>query len=413
MGRLAGWVVVLGVGMVVSAGPRPALGVDGTPSWFFSEVKTPGVGQHVAAPSLAFDHYGAPSVAYTIGNGTSNTVYRSEQSGLGLWAHRTVTTGTGVGLVTALSFDRAERPTLAWINDNGSVNVEFDDSGMITSFASSAETNPAVLSLSHDLADNLRGMYSGIADGSLRHISKSGTVYSSGALTTLSDLSNITDADLTTDHSGLRHVIAGGDNQVGTQSLVISSEPSFGGPWPSAVLATANDILGAAIATNPTDGTVGLAYTTFESATNTSRLFYAEFNGFGLETTPVLSSTTALFQDLDLAFDLSDGRPAIALERSSGAAEELVFAYRDGGASWQTSLVDGSISIESALGGFEPKPSLAFDDFGTSFPAIAYVDGDGSMEIAFDPPVPEPGTAVLVLMGLVVMCSRWCRNRGG
>ncbi len=399
--------------MVVSAGGRVALGVDGTPSWFFSEVKAPGVGQHTSAPSLAFDHYGTPSVAYTIGNGTSNTIYRSEQSGLGLWSHRTVTNGSNIGLVTALSYDRAERPTLAWINANGSVNVEFDDSGIVTSFAMSANTNPPALSLSHDLADNLRGMYSGIADGSLQHISKSGAVYSSGPLTTLSDLSNITDADLTTDHAGLRHVIAGGDNFMGTQSLLIASEPSFGGPWASAVLATANDILGAAIATNPTDGTVGLAYTTFESASNTSRLFYAEFDGFALETTEVLTSTVAMFQDLDLAFDLSDGRPAIALERSQGLAEELLFAYRDGGSVWQTSLVDGTISIESALGGFEPKPSLAFDDYGTSFPAIAYVDGDGSVEVAFDPPVPEPATALLVLAGMGIVVSQRGRSRGG
>ncbi|MCG8407280.1 MAG: PEP-CTERM sorting domain-containing protein [Phycisphaerales bacterium] len=392
---------------------HPSLAVDGTPFWFESTVSEPGGA--ISSPVLAFNHFGTPSVSWSSSTAGIDTVYRSERLGLGLWAHREVASGPTAGMQTALSFDRAERPTVAWIDGNGHVKAEFDNSGVHVSVANGADTVNPVLSISHDLAGNLRGLFTGTAAGDLFDIGSVGGAFSSSSLTTLSGIDEVLDARLTTDHSGLRHVVARVQPESGSgQSVVIASEPSFDGPWPSLALTTADEVHGIGINTDPTDGNVALSYTTYDTATNTSKLFYAKFNGFALEATEVLSSTTAIFYDVDLAFDLSDGRPAIAFEREvvSPLAEELVFAYLDGASQWQTSLVDDSISISSSLGGLR-RPSLAFDDFGTSWPAIAYIDADESLNVAFDPPVPvpEPGTAGLMAAGLVILSGRSRRRR--
>ena len=82
-----------------------------------------------------------------------------------------------------------------------------------------------------------------------------------------------------------------------------------------------------------------------------------------------------------------------------------MFAYLDGAQQWQTSLVDDSIAPD-APDGMPRAPSLAYDDYGTSWPAIAYADADGSLTVAFDPPVPEPGVMGLAFVGLALIARR-------
>ena len=65
-----------------------------------------------------------------------------------------------------------------------------------------------------------------------------------------------------------------------------------------------------------------------------------------------------------LAFDPADGNPAIAYcDITNG---DLKLAWHDG-STWQTQTVD-------AVGNVGCTPSLAFNDYGSGFPSIAYFD---------------------------------------
>lgn len=385
-------------------------GVNGTPSWFESEVGTALTSSYVTTPTLAFDHYGTPSVSWSSASqvGGPNSVRYSQLLGLGLWNTREMANGISIGLRTALTFDRAERPILAWSNSNGSVNASFNLAASQELTASGANSINPALSLSLDRAGSLRGMYSRSAAGNLYDIGYSGSSFTNSNMTTLPGVTNVFDVAMVADGRGLRQVAARAGLTVGGEGLIISSEPSAGGTWSSATLATADDITGVDIATDPTNGRMALVYTTYQNS-GVSKLFYSEFNGFSMLTTELATSSSFRYEDVSLAFDFSDGQPAIAFERKNtgSGAEELMFAYRDGLSVWQMppTPVDGTILMD-APGGKLRRPSLAFDDYGTSWPAIAYVDSDGSLNVAFDPPVPEPASLVCFCMCLFLAGGR-------
>lgn len=396
---LASGLAALCVAMLTAT---PASAVNGTPTWFNSFVGSAAPSQYVSSPSLAFDHYGVPSVSWSSTSPVSatNTVYRSNTSGLGFWSHSVVESGPGVGLLTSLSFDRAERPTVAWMNDSGEIRTLFNNSVAQVVAGNGNIPRPA-LSIHHDLTGTLRGGYSGTTVGNIFSLTGSNGSHASNSIGTLPNISQILDLRFTTDHTGRSHAIVRASLTTNTQAVIVASEPIGAGPWVSSVLATADDVKGVAITTSPADGQVALAYTTFNAGTNTSKLFYAKSTGTSLQTTEVQSSATAMFEDIDLAFDFSDGRPAIAYERKTLApfAQQIQFAYLNASSLWQTSLVDGTASLDNPMG-LPRRPSLAFDDYGTSWPAVAYVDADGSLTVAFDPPAsaPEPGTVLLIAL---------------
>ncbi|MFH1418676.1 MAG: hypothetical protein ABII12_10385, partial [Planctomycetota bacterium] len=394
-----------------AAGGDPALGVDGQPVWTSSLVYQAGANPYVSSPVLAFDHYGTPSVSWSLvqTSGGDNTVFHSQLSGLGLWMHHELASGVGVGLSTSLAFDRAERPTVAWLNDTGAIKARFNF-GASEQIADNANWDSPILTVSYDLAGDLRGMYRTTTAEEFDEISRSGGAFQSGDMVTFDDAGTIADAAMVTDHQGLRHIAAREDVGGGQWALLLASEmvgaPPLGG-WTWGRPVQADAVSGVDLAVDPTDGRLAVAYTT-ESA-GTSSLYYAKFNGFTFDTTTVLSSSQDLFEDLSLAFDFSDGRPGIAYERNmSAGSDELHFAYMDASSLWQTSLVDDSISLETPQSGIL-RPSLAFDDYGTSWPAISYVDEDGSLIVSFDPPAPEPWTGVLLC--LAVACARRRRTR--
>ena len=385
---------------LIFALPDQAFAVSGTPTWFESRVGTVPGGSFVSSPSLAFDHYGTPSVSWSqVANGSGTNIVRHSQfTGLGLWNSRDVASGTDIALVTSLAFDRAERPTIAWINNSGNLSASFNGGAAQPFGVSAAVTTPA-LSISYDLAGNLRGAYAKTTPGNFFDISYSGGTFSTLDMTTISGVSSIIDAALIADGRGLRQVAARANLTGGGQAIMLASEPSVPGPWASGQLIAADNVFGVDIKMDPTDGRAALVYTTFDNTSQTSKLLYTKFNGFAPVTTEIFSSSSLRFEDVSLSFDLSDGQPAIAYERRNNmsGAQELHFAYRTPALSWQTSLVDAMVSLD-APGGRPRRPSLAFDDYGTSWPAIAYVDSDGGLNVAFDPPAPEPQAILLLAL---------------
>ncbi len=382
--------------------------IDGTPVWFNSTVALHEAGFHQRSPVLAFNHFGTPSVVWSrySSSGAMNRVMRAERGGLGLWSRLDLAAGSGVGVVTGLSFDRSERPVVAWMNQNEEVVADFNNGQTNSSVGGLADLGAGALSLSHDLAGNLRGMYLTRSNDVIRSISYDGAAFSSAPMLTMPGFSQLMDAQLTTDHLGLRHVVARGELESSIhQGVVIASEPSFPGAWPTATLAIAPDVYGISIATNPLSGHVAIAYTTHDAGANLAKLVYAEFNGIEIETTEVLSSATSRFEDISMAFDRTDGRPAIAYEENVfGGPDRLQLAYL-ASTQWETSLIDDSVWHDNAVGNL--RPSLAFDDYGTSYPAVAYIDGNGDLTVAFDPPAaPEPATAALLLASAAVLVRR-------
>jgi hypothetical protein len=304
-----------------------------------------------------------------------------------------------VGLSTSLAFDRAERPAVAWINASGVIKGQFNY-GSTQQIGTNANVSRPIISMGYDLEGSLRGMYATTSSaGSFSSIGYSANTFAGGPLVNVQDSGMLLNGAMATDHRGLRYIAASEDIGGGQSGDVLLASEMPGGSWVTTRLAAALSIKGVDIAVDPTDGHVALAYTTYDESPTRSRLYYAKFNGFALETTEVLTSATDTLEDVSLAFDLADGRPAIAFERQVAFpySNQLQLAYMNASSQWLTSVVDDSISKDAPVA-MPRGPSLAFDDYGTSWPAIAYVDADGSLKVAFDPPAPEPGTMMLLVL---------------
>lgn len=384
-----------------------AIAISGTPTWDFSAIAPdPGGNLYISSPELAFDHYGTAAVTWSQADRfdvATNTMNHSSLTPLGIWSHRVMATGVRVGLTSSISYDRAERPHVGWMNGSGTMSLSFNfGSTQNPAMTPTPHTTTPLLTLKHDIAGTFRGMYAGATAGQLGGVTWNGSSYSTSLLATVANVGAVDSLDFTIDHRGLRHAILDGRTQSGSNPAVfLASEPANGATWVSMVLTTADDVGGVDIATNPTTGRVAIAYTVRNAST--SRLFYGESTGTSLTPVEVLSTPIEL-GDISLAFDLTDGQPAIAYEDTSGS--QLILAYRSAGGTWSTSLVDDSISI-SAFDGRRRAPSLAFNDYGTGWPAIAYVDADGSLRLAIDPPgVPEPSTIALLLVAAVLVNRR-------
>ncbi len=395
---------------VILGSVAPVLGVNNAPLWTESEVGTPLANSYASTPVLAFDHYGTASVSWSSVStaGAANSIRYSQLLGFGLWNTRELANGIGLGLRTALTFDRAERPSVAWVNLDGSVSANFNFGTTQTVSASGGNFSNPVVTLSMDLAGTLRGMYSRASTGNFFDIGYTGGTFSGSSMTTLSGVTGVLDAAMVTDGRGLRQLAARANLSAGGQGLMLASEPVGGGTWSSTIFATSDNVTGVDVAMDPTDGRMALVYTTSLNS-GLSKLFYSKFNGISMQTMELASSNTLRYEDVSLAFDLADGHPAIAYERKNtvGGAEELMFAYRDNLSVWQlpATAIDSTISMDG-FGGKPRRPSLAFDDYGTSWPAVAYVDSDGSMNVAFDPPAPEPATLGFLGLGALIIRRR-------
>ena len=156
------------------------LATSGTPTWTFSNVSAIDPGYVTSSPDLAFDHYGAASLTWSSVSTSAgnNSVRHSQFSPFGLWNHRELAIGPGLGVRTSISFDRAERPSIAWVNDNGSVSGQYNYGSNQSIAASGANNSRPIVTLCTDLAGSLRGMYSGAAPGAVSSIEYTGSTFS-------------------------------------------------------------------------------------------------------------------------------------------------------------------------------------------------------------------------------------------
>ncbi|MBI5764581.1 MAG: hypothetical protein HZA51_13780 [Planctomycetes bacterium] len=392
---------ILGFGLVLTLSST-AFATSGTPTWTLSTVSALDPNTAASSPDLAFDHYGTASLSWTATSTMAGTnfVRHSQFTPLGFWSHREIANGPGVGLRTAITFDRAERPTLAWVNDNGTVFGQFNYGANQSVAASGANVARPVVALTTDLTGSLRGMFNNAAVGSTSSIGYSNPNFNSAAMMSLSGVSVVLDSQMVVDDRGLRHVASRAALSAGGQGVVLASE-SPGGLWSSATFTTADFVDGIDIGVDPADGRLAIAYTTYTGTT--SRLQYTKFNNGSLATTTIQTSNSNRFEDISLAFDASDSRPAIAYEMRTPSTQELWYTFLNQALSWQSASVDTSIVMDSPIG-LPRAPSLAFDDFGTSWPAIAYVNQGVPNEVltvAFDPPAPEPAAAGLLIVTLL------------
>src|SRR5260221_651643 len=97
------------ISLAIAGGIRSVVATSGAPTWTLSLVATPTGNQYVSTPDLAFDHYGTPSTSFSLINTTgSNSVQHAQHTSLGLWSSRELANGTGIGVRTAIAFDRNE-----------------------------------------------------------------------------------------------------------------------------------------------------------------------------------------------------------------------------------------------------------------------------------------------------------------
>jgi hypothetical protein len=159
----------------------------------------------------------------------------------------------------------------------------------------------------------------------------------------------------------------------------------------------ANDARYPSLAVDPDTGYPAIAY--YDSANQ--NLVYAEWDGGQWAATNIdTAGVTGLWPSL--AFDPSDGNPAIAYQSQTGG--DLMFAWHDG-VQWNTQVaVNGTLEVPTGY-----TPSLAFNDFGTGFPAIAYFGIDSNLHFVEDPPKlgDLDGDAVVGILDFLIMIGDW------
>jgi hypothetical protein len=162
------------------------------------------------------------------------------------------------------------------------------------------------------------------------------------------------------------------------------------------------------LAVNPVTGHPAVAYS------SAAQIRYVEWDGKKWDCTNLYSPWGNPTLYPSLAFDPADGHPAIAFyEGTTGGmtldweAQMLRFAWFNG-ETWQMQTVDyaGDVGL---------CPSLAFNEYGNGWPAIAYFDINGNLWYIEDPPVvPEPATLALLAAGAAsVLAGRRRKTRPG
>ncbi len=163
--------------------------------------------------------------------------------------------------------------------------------------------------------------------------------------------------------------------------------------WAWATIATDADFPSLAIV--PGTGFPALAYTD----TFNDNLVYGEWDGDQWVFTNI-DTTGSTGWWPSLAFDPADGNPAIAYQGNGS----LKLAWHDG-VQWNLQVVVGG-SPELPTG---YTPSLAFNEFGNGFPAIAYFGLDSALYYIEDPPPPADldGDGYVGIADFLLLLNAW------
>jgi hypothetical protein len=343
--------------------------------------------------SLAYDHHGDPGIAFS---NDGSLFYARRVPGIG-WTSAAI----DGGMQPSLAYDRYERPAISY----------FD---FATSSLGYARFNGSVWLLETADPAAFAGFHSALA---FDRLGRPAAAYLDGGVGTLKFVQD-TDGDLSlADETPVTLFSGAGEfpslvfdplnrpmiAHYGATDLRFSVwDPGVG--WvTTAVDSTGNTGRYPSLAIDPDNGFPAIAY---YSSSGPGELRYTAWDGDSwnqttLDTTGAIATAPLSQSSLSLAFDPADGNPAIAYWNNTGG-KDLKLAWHDGSI-WQTQTVD-------AVGDVGRNPSLAFNDFGTGFPSIAYSDftydpdtDTYTSQLFFidDPPatLPEPPNMMLLMSG--------------
>jgi hypothetical protein len=355
---------------------------------------------------LAFDHYGVPSVVSATDQGAVN--FSRQLDGIN-WLNRSLSSVNAKH--ASIAFDRHELPAIAFGDDEGLKYTYF---------------SPATLDFETNLIDDasVTGRSWSAGTGIAFDIYGRPAVAAAIGTGTSTDLYYVSDSNqdgVLSAADGVEFVSPAPEHfpslAFDRQNRPIVANRYLGGPtsgdldiwmkdpflgWQLRIISNAEpgspDAVTGSMAIDPTDGLPAAAWT--NRTVTSSQLWYGKWNPLenAWDTTLVASNPTNQLGSESLAFDPADGRPAISYGDNAG---KVNFAWFNG-ANWVTQVADTTGTS------FAPRTSLAFNEYGHGFPAIAYItnsgDGTGNLEFVVDPPstVPEPAAIVLVLAS---MCS--------
>lgn len=351
---------------------------------------------------FAYDNLGVPNIATT--NGTDVSLHR-QVPGLG-WRSRSVAFSPGNANGVSIAINRREQPAISYGDSAGLHYVSWDafNNFFIDSLVDDSSISSRNYSGGTSMAFDLTGR------PAIAAVSTAGGTWyvtdnnGDGTLTnsdTVEQAISFSDYRPTLTFDGLNHpIIAGID---GSFLDVAIKDPFIG--WSPTTVANAlgtpiepTSVANGSVAIDPDDGLPAVAWTNQA----TGNLHYAKWNLFSNSwVTEIAAAPTAglRLSNESLAFDPGDGHPAISYSDNLG---QLFFAYHNGVA-WNTQLIlDNSPDVPL-------RTSLDFNEYGHGFPAIAYIDGSGSVLFTVDPPlaaIPEPTALALACLPVILGLGR-------
>jgi hypothetical protein len=382
----------------------PVAGIDTTPTWETPEpvANVPNyfldIDEYEGQPRyLAFDHHGLPGIAFADQANVLVGVisYARRAPGLGWFADPVAQAGFQADFVTqpCLAYDFSETPSISVMsipNDTGIPTAYFgrpdeDDSWTMQEldiFELGGDPKWLASSLAYDVLGRAHVLFvrrSFFGDPKIAFVADANA-----------------NGDLTDDQLFFVFDLDPGPNEVESLSLAVdqlarpmcaiglvdNSSPNpkqlyfgikdIGQGWGTVQLDL--DARHPSLAIDPDTGYPAIAY--HDSANQ--NLVYTEWDGDQWMATNI-DTTGSTGWWPSLAFDPADGNPAIAYQ--SQTEGDLMFAWHDG-VQWNTQVaVNGTVEVPTGY-----TPSLAFNDFGTGFPAIAYFGIDSNLYFVEDPP---------------------------
>lgn len=329
----------------------PAWALTSTPSWKDREL----VADNLVNPNftdenqLAFDHHGNPGIAYY--DDVNNELrYARRVSGIG-WVSGLVDDVGNTGQRPSLAFDRYERPAIAYL-ETGLIDVRFahfDGTDWQTHLAFDG-TDLVQQSLAFDLLGRPAiavGQISGLTfihdtDGDFRFDDET-------PVTVTTDFA--IDIDLAFDALNRPHIVF--ENiTVGGQIDIAIKDSGVG--WVTGTIDDNGGPLRPSLAFDPETGFPAVAYGRGNGP------WYAEWDGTTWN--PVQVAPSFAIGGTSLAFDPADGNPAFVYQEGI-TSYDLYFAWHDG-SSWQHQIVDSdTVGIFPSLA-FNPFgngfPSIAY-----------------------------------------------------